>query len=168
MECPLENITVHYETFGEGRPIIALHGWTLDHRFEVSALEPIFKHREGRKRIYPDLPGHGRTPGKDWITNQDKMLDVVLEFIDHGIPGQRFVVAGTSAGAYLARGVVYRRPALVDGLLLGVPLVVADDAERTLPPHVTLVEDAALLSELPPDEVEELGFAVVQSRRFMD
>ena len=54
MECQLENITVHYEVFGEGRPIVALHGWTLDHRFEVSALEPIFKYREGWKRFYPD------------------------------------------------------------------------------------------------------------------
>ena len=168
MECQLENITVHYEVFGEGRPIVALHGWTLDHRFEVSALEPIFKHRGGWKRFYPDLPGHGRTPGKDWITNQDKILDVVLDFIDHVIPGQRFVVAGTSAGAYLARGVVYHRSALVDGLLLGVPLIVADDAKRTLPPHVTLVEDATLMSELQPDEAEILDFAVVQSREYID
>lgn len=168
MECQLENITVHYEMFGEGRPIIVLHGWSLDHRYEVSALEPIFKHREGWKRIYPDLPGRGRTPGKDWITNQDKILDVVLDFIDHVIPGQRFVVAGTSAGAYLARGIVYRRSALVDGLLLGVPLIVTDDAKRTVPPHVTLVEDAALVSELQPDEVEALRFAVVQSREFID
>ena len=26
MECQLENITVHHEVFGEGRPIIVLHG----------------------------------------------------------------------------------------------------------------------------------------------
>jgi pimeloyl-ACP methyl ester carboxylesterase len=168
MECQLENITVHYEVFGKGRPIIVLHGWSLDHRHEVSALEPIFKHREGWKRFYPDLPGHGRTSGKDWITNQDKILDVVLDFIDHVIPGQRFVVAGTSAGAYLARGVVYHRSAAVDGLLLGVPLIVADDAERTLPPHVTLVEDATLMSELQADEAEVLDFAVVQSRKFIE
>jgi pimeloyl-ACP methyl ester carboxylesterase len=168
MECQLENITVHYEVFGEGRPIIVLHGWSLDHRYEVSALEPIFKHREGWKRFYPDLPGHGRTPGEYWITNQDKILDVVLDFIDHVIPGRRFVVAGTSAGAYLARGVVYRRSASVDGLLLGVPLIVADDAKRILPPHVTLVEDATLMSELQADEAEVLDFAVVQSRKFIE
>jgi pimeloyl-ACP methyl ester carboxylesterase len=168
MECQLENITVHYEVFGEGRPIIVLHGWSLDHRYEVSALEPIFKHREGWKRFYPDLPGHGRTPGEYWITNQDKILDVVLDFIDHVIPGRRFVVAGTSAGAYLARGVVYHRSASVDGLLLGVPLIVADDAKRILPPHVTLVEDATLMSELQADEAEVLDFAVVQSRKFIE
>lgn len=168
MECQLENITVHYEVFGEGRPIIVLHGWSLDHRHEVSALEPIFKHREGWKRFYPDLPGHGRTSGKHWIANQDKILDVVLDFIDHVIPGQRFVIAGTSAGAYLARGVVYHRSASVDGLLLGVPLIVADDAKRTLPPHVTLVEDAMIMSELQPDEAEVLDFAVVQSRKFIE
>ena len=60
------------------------------------------RHRDdGWKRIYLDLPGHGRTPGKDWITNQDGMLDVVLDFIDAVIPGQRFVVAGASAARIL-------------------------------------------------------------------
>jgi pimeloyl-ACP methyl ester carboxylesterase len=167
MECKLENITVHYEMFGEGRPIIMLHGWSLDHRHMVSDMEPLFQRRSGWKRFYPDLPGHGRTPGKDWITNQDKILDVVLDFIDDVIPGQRFVVAGASAGAYLARGIVYRRSALVDGLLLTVPLIVAEDTKRTVPPHVTLVEDPELVSELRPDEVEVFQLAVVQSRRIL-
>ncbi len=169
MDCELEDITVYYELFGEGRPIIMLHGWSLNHRHMLSDIEPLFRHRDGWKRIYLDLPGHGRTPGKDWITNQDKILDVVLDFIDNVIPGQRFVVAGTSAGGYLARGVAYRKSALLDGLLLTVPLIVADDAKRRVPSHITLVEDPALMAELEPDEAEVLNqLAVVQSRKFVD
>ena len=168
MECKLENITVYYELFGGGRPIIMLHGWSRDHRRMVSEMEPLFRHRDGWKRIYLDLPGHGRTPGKDWITNQDKILDVVLEFIDKVIPGQRFAVAGASAGAYLARGLVYRRAALIDGLLLTVPLIVADDTKRTVPPQVILVEDSELVSELEPDEAVIFQLAVVQSRRLLE
>ena len=30
LECELKDITVHYEAFGEGRPIIVLHGWGMD------------------------------------------------------------------------------------------------------------------------------------------
>jgi pimeloyl-ACP methyl ester carboxylesterase len=118
MECNLEDITLYYEAIGEGRPIIMLHGWPLDHRHTMSELEPILEHREGWKRIYPDLPGMGRTPGKDWITHQDQMLDIVLNVIDAVIPGQRFVADGESYGGYLARGVVHRRAGSMDGLLL--------------------------------------------------
>jgi len=65
MDCELKDITVHYELLGEGRPIIMLHGWSVDHRHMVSDMEPLFRQRDGWKRIYLDLPGHGRTPGKD-------------------------------------------------------------------------------------------------------
>jgi len=169
MDCELKDTTVHYEALGEGRPIVMLHGWSVDHRHMVSDMEPLFRQRDGWKRIYLDLPGHGTTPGKDWITNQDRMLDVVLDFIDSLIPGQRFVVAGASAGAYLARGVVRHRSASIDGLLLTVPLIVADDAERHVPSPVTLAADPALVSELEPDEAEGLfQIAVVQSRKVVD
>jgi pimeloyl-ACP methyl ester carboxylesterase len=154
MECQIKGISIYYELFGEGRPIIMLHGWSVDHRHMVSDLEPLFKQRAGWKRIYLDLPGHGRTPGKEGMATQDMILEVVLDFIDKLIPGQRFVVAGTSAGAYLARGVVHRRSASIDGLLLTVPLIVADDAKRHVPSPVTLVADSALVSELEPEEVE--------------
>ena len=168
MDCELKDTTVHYEALGEGRPIVMLHGWSVDHRHMVSDMEPLFRQRDGWKRIYLDLPGHGTTPGKDWITNQDRMLDVVLDFIDSLIPGQRFVVAGASAGAYLARGVVHHRSASIDGLLLAVPVIVADDAKRHLPSPVTLVVDSALVSELESDEAEFFKIAVVQSRKVVD
>jgi len=169
MECSLGNITVYYETLGEGRPIFMLHGWPLDHRHMVRLLEPLFTHRDGWKRIYPDLPGMGKTPGLDWITHQDQMLDIALEFIGKVAPGQRFVVAGTSYGGYLARGVAYRKAATMNGLLLIVPVIRARATERTLPPHVALVEDPRLTSELEPDEAEGfLEIAVVQSRDLLD
>jgi pimeloyl-ACP methyl ester carboxylesterase len=169
MECELNNITIHYELFGEGRPILMIHGWSIDHQHMLTTLEPIFSKRDGWKRIYLDLPGHGRTPGKNWITDQDKMLEVILDFIDHVIPGQRFVVAGASAGAYLARGVVHHRLESVDGLLLESPVIVADDGKRYVPDHVTLLPDPALVSGLEPGEAQGLfQFAVIQSKKILD
>jgi pimeloyl-ACP methyl ester carboxylesterase len=169
MECDLKDITVHYESFGEGRPLVVLHGWGMDHRYMVSDLEPLFRQRDGWKRIYPDLPGHGMTPGKEWITNRDQELDIVLELIDAVIPGERFAVAGSSAGAYLASGVVHRRPAAIDGVLLTVPSIVADDGERQVPAHVTVATDPALVAELEPDEADGyFSIAVVQSRKVVD
>jgi pimeloyl-ACP methyl ester carboxylesterase len=107
----------------------------------------------------------GKTPGREWITHEDHVLDVILDFIDHVIPGRRFVVAGTSYGAYVARGVVYRRSAWMDGLLMTVPVIVRKSAERTRPPDITLVK----LADLEPDEARDLeGFAVVQSRKQLE
>lgn len=154
MECGLGDVTVYYEVFGEGKPILMLHGWSIDHHHMVSAMEPVFERREGWKRFYPDLPGHGGTPGAGWITDQDHMLEVIVRFIDAVIPGERFAIAGASAGGYLARGVVYRRSAWVDGLLLTVPAVVTDDSKRALPDHVTLAEDPSFISGLGPEEAK--------------
>ena len=53
-----------YESAGEGRPIILLHGWMLDHLTVMDGLEPAFADRPGWRRIYPDLPGMGRTSGE--------------------------------------------------------------------------------------------------------
>lgn len=169
MKCELEKITIHYETFGKGKPIIMLHGWPIDHRVLVSRLEPIFQNRIGWKRIYPDLPGMGKTPGMDWIRHQDQMLEVMVEFVDTLIPAQRFSVAGYSYGGYIARGMVYRKSVMLNGLLLVASTILADDTKRTLPPQETLVRDSTLLSKLEPKLAEAFqGFAVVQSRELLD
>lgn len=169
MKCELEGITVHYEMFGEGKPIIMLHGWPIDHRVMVDTMEPIFENRDGWKRIYPDLPGMGKTPGMDWIANQDQMLDVILAFVEAVVPEQRFVVAGYSYGGYLGRGMVYRRADVMDGICLIAPLILADDAQRTLPAHQPLVRDPAIVSGLDQELAEAFEwFAVVQSQELLD
>jgi pimeloyl-ACP methyl ester carboxylesterase len=168
MECRLNNVTIYYEQLGVGRPLLLLHGWPADHRIEVKAFEPLFEQRDGWKRIYPDMPGMGKTPGPDWITNQDQMLDVLLEFIDTVIPKQHFCVAGTSYGGYLAQGLIYRRPEMVDGALFLVPMMGVNAEDRSLPEHVTLVEDKDLLSELSKEEAAYFQGMVVQSRERLE
>ncbi len=107
MECPLDNITIHYQTFGEGKPILMLHGAPLDHRALIGCMEPIFKDRDGWLRVYPDLPGMGQTEAVDWITSENQMLEVILEFIDRVIPGQSFTLVGHSYAGRLARGIIH-------------------------------------------------------------
>ena len=146
-----------------------IHGTEVDHTYMVSDMEPVFTKRDGWKRIYPDMPGHGKTPGMDWIANQDKMLEVVLDFIDKVIPGERFVLTGSSKGAYLARGIVHRRFEMIDGLLLTVPVIMADGNKREKPSHVTLVTDPILVSELEPAERDGfIQIAVVQDRKVLE
>ena len=163
MECQVRDVTVHFEQAGAGRPLIALHGWPLDHRHMFHDLEPTFGERQGWRRIYPDLPGMGLTGGPDWLTHQDQMLDVVLEFIDSVAPGERFAIAGTSYGGYLARGVVYRRAKQMDGLLLVVPSMKRFETRANLPPRQVLREDPEYLAALGPDEQDLHDWIVAQS-----
>ena len=166
MECKLDNITIHYQAFGEGKSILMLHGAPLDHRALFGCMEPIFKNREGWLRIYPDLPGMGRTKRVDWITSEDQMLEVALEFIDRVIPGQSFTLVGHSYAGYLARGIIYHRRQAVNGFFLLVPWITYDWKHRSVLEKVTLVQDPALLAKSDPGEAEAFAFAaVVQNQK---
>ena len=168
MECALENITIHYETYGEGRPIIFIPGWSLNARLTADQMEPCFHQREGWKRIYIDPPGHGKTPGKDWITNQDKMLEVILACIDKLTAGQKYYLVGISLGAYLARGVILQRARFVDGIAMIVPAIIAEDEKRSVPPYKVLIKDPTVTAELTPMEQELFGMSVIHSRTWLD
>jgi pimeloyl-ACP methyl ester carboxylesterase len=169
MKCKLEGCTIHYETRGEGKPFIMLHGGGPDRRSMIGCMEHVLKKRKGWQRIYLDLPGMGKTPAEEWITNSDQMLEIVLKFINAVIPNQHFILAGDSYGGHLARGIIYRTPKKVDGLLLICPVTKASRTERTLPNHVTLVKSDSLPSDLYPQETQMFkSFAVVQTQKIFE
>jgi pimeloyl-ACP methyl ester carboxylesterase len=168
MECALENITLHYETYGEGRPILFIPGWGLNARLTADQMEACFHQREGWKRIYMDPPGHGKTPGKDWIANQDNMLEVILACIDKLTAGQKYCLVGISLGAYLARGVILHRARFVDGIAMIVPAIIAEDEKRSVPPYKVLIKDSTVYAELTPMEQDIFGMSVIHSRTWLD
>ncbi|HEV2377135.1 MAG TPA: alpha/beta hydrolase [Streptosporangiaceae bacterium] len=124
MECELDRLTIHYETFGEGIPLLVLHGVGLDRGAAIYEFEPVMANRGEWRRIYVDLPGHGETPGPAWLTGIDALLDLLVEFVDKVVGDERLVVAGSSFGGYLARGLVHRMPQRLDGVCLIVPSVI--------------------------------------------
>ncbi|MFI5712098.1 alpha/beta fold hydrolase [Kribbella sp. NPDC051620] len=155
----VDDLPVYYESFGAGRPIVFLPGWGNANGEGRDVHEPIFASHPGWRRIYLDPPGTGQTPSRPWIKNQDDMLDVLARAVDDivaadpapatadpapatgdpapatGDPSAApsFALAGTSAGALHARGIVHRDPTRILGLLLRVPGVIVDRAKRTLP-----------------------------------
>jgi pimeloyl-ACP methyl ester carboxylesterase len=116
---------------GEGRPLLFIHGWTMDHRDELLDYEPLMQSRGGWRRIYVDLPGMGKSAATP-VQDQDDMLRLLLRFIDEELGREPFAIAGTSAGAYLARAVAAKRRDQVIGLLLRMPLIEPTDAARNL------------------------------------
>ncbi len=164
MQCTLSKITVDYETIGEGKPIVMLHGYGVDRHLMKGCMEPIFQSQPGWRRIYLDLPGMGRTRGADWIKNSDQMLEIVTEFIAAVLPGENLIVAGESYGGYLARGLVKHQADRLDGVLLICPCIIAPRAQRRLPKFEVLEEDPALIARLTAVEREEfMPMAVVQN-----
>jgi pimeloyl-ACP methyl ester carboxylesterase len=169
MECKIKNVSINYEIIGSGRPIVMLHGYYVDYRVMAGCMEPLFKDKEGYKRVYIDLPGMGKSGSAGWIANSDDIIEVITEFIEKIIPDENFLLAGQSYGGYLARGVLYKMTGRVDGVLLICPVIIADNEKRNVPDHVVLVKDENLLSRLSAEEAEDFSSgSVVQSERIYE
>ncbi len=166
MKCKIKNLDINYEIYGEGKPIIMLHGCYPDHRLMAGCFEPVLQGNKEYKRIYMDLPGMGKTKAEEWIKNSDTMLDIVIDFVHEIIPNKTFLLAGESYGGYLARGIVYKMGDWVDGLLLLCPCIIADVRKRNIPPHIVLKKDDSLLQQINPIDAEDFDdIAVVQNER---
>ena len=166
MQIEVRGIPVHYEQFGDGRAVLLLHGMPADHRHMVRAFEPVFERRSGWLRIYPDLPGHGLTPGADWISTEDDQLQVALELLDAIAPGQRFLIIGASYGGYLALGAVHRRAADIDGVMLVVTNPWQE--RRTVAQHRVFVRDDDVVASVEEDERGWLGIATIQTAETLE
>jgi pimeloyl-ACP methyl ester carboxylesterase len=157
---PLNSVTV-----GDGMPVLAVHGWTADHRLMSGCLEPIFAARPGFRRLYPDLPGMGETPASESLRSSDDMLDALDAFVRERLGDEPFLLIGESYGGYLARALAFRRREQVRGLALICPIGVAvDHADRHVPPRLVLRPDPELIAGLDAHTAEEfLDVAVVQN-----
>ena len=164
----VQGIPVAYEVHGEGPPILLIHGWSADHRYMVADLEPVFDAQPGWQRIYLDLPGHGATPAPPWLSTQDQMLSILLEFVDAVLPAGPFAVAGNSYGGFLALALVRSLPDRLRGAALLVPDVPAADGSRDLPAPVTLFPDGSIFDDLAPDEEWIPAALPVHERRMLD
>ena len=165
MYCDVGGISFYYEVVGSGMPVVMIHGYSLDHHVMRGCMEPVFRHRHGYKRIYFDLPGHGRTQSSDSLENSDQMLELVVNFIRKTAGGEEFLVAGESYGGYLARGLIYYMPERIDGALLICPVVVPEHVRRELPSQTVIVKDEKLLATLKPLERKNFELmATVQDR----
>ena len=134
MEYKLHGMDIYYESIGSGLPVIMIHGNGPDHRSLKGCMEPCFTGYDNLfRRIYFDLPGYGKTKGNAWLSNADKMLELIADFIDGMILNQPFILVGNSYGGYLARGILKKKQNLVKGLLLLCPSYAKNSNSVTSP-----------------------------------
>ena len=150
MECQINEATLHYVEHGSGTPVVALHGAGVDHREIEAGIEAVVL-RSGYRRIYPDLPGMGRSTTHG-LSRNDDVVRLVGDFI-YRLDVGPVMLLGHSYGAYLARGVAAQRPELVLGLALVCPVT---ERSRNVPNHEVVHQDDAAYDELEP--VQREGF----------
>jgi pimeloyl-ACP methyl ester carboxylesterase len=151
------NLKFHIETIGEGIPIVPIHGWNGNLEDMQWLFEPIFADRPGWKRIYFDLPGHGRTPGPEWISTAPEMMEAVWQMLDEQSQGQPFALSGFSYGAYIALGLARSHPDRLLGLAGINPVVVSDFEKRITAQFEVSVDDGSFERLLPKGDVEALS-----------
>ncbi len=145
--------SIYYEIYGDGIPLVMLHGWGVDHRILSGPMEPLFsKELSGFKRIYIDLPGMGQSKAGAHIKTSDEMLDALYAFLDQIIPAQRYVVMGESYGGYLARGMVCKKPFRVAGVILLCSAMIPGYRKGNVVPLCVMEKDEAFLNTLSPAE----------------
>src|ERR1700733_1301007 len=98
MEIRVGQTAVHYVEHGTGRPVLVLHGAGVDHREAEACFEPALNGVAGLRRIYPDLPGMGRTPAPETVRSADDVLDTLLDLADELTGGTAYLLVGHSAG----------------------------------------------------------------------
>jgi len=161
---------IDFEAVGEGRPVVFLHGLTLDRRLLRGASEAVFERADGApgwRRFYLDLPGHGASSGDPEHASADEMVAALSHFFV-AVAGEGAALVASAYGAYLALGLARDVP--LSGLFLVAPVVEPDVGRRTLPPQRTAVQEEGLVFA---DETERelfLGEVAVQTasslRRF--
>jgi pimeloyl-ACP methyl ester carboxylesterase len=150
MECRINGVAVHFVEYGTGMPLVALHGAGVDHREIEAAIEAAVPGM-GYRRIYPDLPGMGRSTAGG-LTCNDDVVTLLGDLIADLVEGPALLL-GHSYGAYLARGVAAQRPDVVLGLALLCPV---GEGSRNVPGHNVVRQDADAYDELEP--AQRAGF----------
>jgi len=165
MTCEIQGIPVYYEQYGEGKPVLFIHGWSIDHRLMSGCFEPVFNELRGYCRIYIDLPGMGQTPSADWIKNSDDTLKISLEFIYTIIGDKNFLLAGESYGGYLSMGLIHKLGNQIDGVFFLCPML---DSIETIKKHGKLPQKTIIwksekldFEEHNPDVKAFLDMAII-------
>ncbi|OJZ88605.1 hypothetical protein ASPFODRAFT_44317 [Aspergillus luchuensis CBS 106.47] len=156
-----------------GHPILIIPGWEMTPETEMHDFEPIFTNipNSNLRRIYIALPGTASTPARN-ITSLDDIYHHLVHFIDTTLGDARFMLIGSSCGAYLARAIAQKYVTQIDGLLLRVPLVQPEDGKRDVDRIEPLIKNEKLLNGLGEGDrtllgVENGGKVLVQTEGYV-
>lgn len=107
-------IQTYYDDYGDGRPIVVLHGATADHQVWAEQLQPL---TDDYRVILYDLRGHGKTGGSELDRyTLDTYVDDLAAFID-AIGLSQPVVLGHSLGGMISYRFAAEHPGNLSALI---------------------------------------------------
>ncbi|MCX7747783.1 MAG: alpha/beta hydrolase [Clostridia bacterium] len=114
MKADLNGYNIHFEVFGEGQPVICLHGWNEECSvFKTRAYKSLL---QGYKIYAVDLPGFGESEGLDDYTFE--VLNEILEQFAEYVGLNDFTLLGQCMGGIIALDFAIRHKEKVRKLIL--------------------------------------------------
>jgi len=110
-------VEIHYEEWGEGPAVLALHGLGLDSSSFTGLARGVAG--LGLRMLAADLPGFGKTPAPDVPLTPAVLGEPVIELARR--LDEKPLVMGMSLGARVALEVVLREPDLFRGVVMLAP-----------------------------------------------
>jgi pimeloyl-ACP methyl ester carboxylesterase len=113
------SVEIHYQEWGEGPPVVALHGLGLESSSFTGLAEGVAA--LGLRMLAADLPGFGKTPAPEVPLRPAVLAEPVLDLARRLDP--KPLVMGMSLGARVALEAALLAPDLFRGVvMLGTPL----------------------------------------------
>jgi pimeloyl-ACP methyl ester carboxylesterase len=109
-----ESLRVYYEIYGEGEPIVVIHGGLMNIDSMTSTILPLSRER---KVIGIDLEGHGRTALRNTPMTHERNGDDVAAVLRH-LNIAKADVAGYSHGGDAAIRMAIQHPEMVRNLIV--------------------------------------------------
>lgn len=112
---PVNGLKVYYETYGEGEPLVLLHGAYMTIELNWGQLIPELA--KTRKVVALELQGHGRTADTQRALSYEALASDVAGVLEHlGI--DKADVVGYSFGATVALQMAIQNPEMINKLVI--------------------------------------------------
>jgi len=135
----LDDGTIHYETTGDGQPLVFVHGGWMD----GTAWQPQVEHFADEYRtITLDVRGHGNTGATDRDRYSIELFTDDLEALLSRLDLERPILCGLSLGSMVVQEFLDRHPDSASAAILG-------GAVRSMPPIAVPTAMKSLWSPLP-------------------
>jgi pimeloyl-ACP methyl ester carboxylesterase len=119
-------VELYYEEFGQGVPVILLHGFPLNHTIWMPVVERLQSHV---RVITPDLRGHGKSPATDGDYSMRLMAEDIHALMNRlDIP--KAVLVGHSMAGYASLAFARAYPGRLAGLAMVASQAEADTPEK--------------------------------------
>lgn len=122
----VNNVTLAYETLGNGMPLMLAHGFPLDHTIWAEVADLL---KDKFTVILPDLRGFGQSTTVETAYTMSDMADDLAGLLDH-LEIEKTMLAGHSMGGYVSLALAKKHPQRVSGLGLVASQAAADTPEK--------------------------------------